>query len=107
MDKFPEAFRRFEQRVDVDRIESFRQLNMAFGSFAGQKWVPTRRQMDALAIEAQKCGIPTYGHRRERPYSSFRSTSPITWQIDQFNIRGKIRHQYRDTKTGRFIKKPQ
>jgi hypothetical protein len=34
MDRFPEAFRRFEEVVDVDRIQSFRQLRLAFAYWA-------------------------------------------------------------------------
>ena len=58
MDKFPEAFKRFEHKVNVKKIETFRQLTLAFGSWAGEKWRSTSRQMDALAIEARKRRIP-------------------------------------------------
>jgi hypothetical protein len=40
-DRFPEAFRRFEEDVDVSKFVSFRQLELAFGNWAGRKWIPT------------------------------------------------------------------
>jgi hypothetical protein len=62
-DKFPEAFKRLEQKVNIDNIETFQQLNLVVGSWAGRKWVPTRLQMDALHREAKRLGIPTHGYR--------------------------------------------
>jgi hypothetical protein len=56
MDKFPEAFRRFEKQVSLRNIESFRQLTSAMASWAGPKWMYTRKQMEALAAEARKRG---------------------------------------------------
>jgi hypothetical protein len=61
MDRFPEAFKRFEEVVDVDRIESFRQLHFAFASWSGRKWHDTYMQNRALAVEARKHGIPLEG----------------------------------------------
>jgi hypothetical protein len=63
MDKFPEAFRRFKEKVDVDNIESWKQLQLAFGSWAGGKWRPTWKQTDALYIQAKRLGIPAHGYR--------------------------------------------
>ena len=62
MDKFPEAFERFEDKVDVSRIESYNELTSAFASWAGHKFFYTRRQMEALAVEAIERGInvPTW-----------------------------------------------
>lgn len=62
MDKFPEAFKRFEEKVNTDNIESWKQLKLAFGSWAGRRWAPTFRQLDALEKQARKLGIPTQGH---------------------------------------------
>ena len=39
-------------------IETFRQLHIAFASWAGEKWHPTRKQTGALASEAEKRIIP-------------------------------------------------
>lgn len=58
MDKFPEAFERFERDVNVDKIETWKQLKLTFGSWAGDKWVPTGKQLEALAVQARKLGIP-------------------------------------------------
>jgi hypothetical protein len=63
MDKFPEAFRRFEQKVNTDNIETWKQLQLVFGSWAGGKWRPTCKQIDALHIQAKRLGIPTHGYR--------------------------------------------
>jgi hypothetical protein len=63
LDKFPEAFDRFCEDVNVDRIETWKQLVSFFGSWAGRKWVPTGRQLDALAKEARKLGIEPEGYR--------------------------------------------
>jgi hypothetical protein len=62
-DKFPEAFKRFERQISLKNIEAFRQLTLAFGTWAGRKWVPTYRQMDALTVQAKELGIPTKGYR--------------------------------------------
>ena len=65
-DKFPEAFRRFKQDVPTRQIKTFRQLTLAFGSWAGEKWRGTNRQMDALAVQAKRLGIPLEDCRMKR-----------------------------------------
>jgi hypothetical protein len=65
----------------------------------------TRRQMEALAVEAQKIGIPVYGEKRER-IRHFTSVLRMTWRYESVIVRGKSQGRYRDLKTGRFIKKP-
>ena len=66
-DKFPEAFRRFEQNVSTRQIKTFEQLTLAFSSWAGLKWKDTSRQNDALAVQARKLGIETEDYyRREQ-----------------------------------------
>ena len=69
MDKFPEAFRRFENDVDIGRLESYRQLTLSFRWWAGQRWKGTTRQWSALNSEAktwalkfqESMGITTLG----------------------------------------------
>lgn len=61
MDKFPEAFSRFEKKVSVRQIKTFSQLTLAFSGWAGGKWAGTSRQKEALAIEANRLGIETKG----------------------------------------------
>ena len=106
LDKFPEAFDRFEERGNVDDIASFRELLYAFASWAGQKWYGTRRQMEALADEAQRRGIAVYNERERnvRHYPSW--ISQPTWKRETITIKGKSQQRYRDLKTGRFVKKP-
>ena len=62
MDKFPEAFKRFEEKVNTNNIESWKQLKLAFGSWAGRRQAPTWRQLGALEKQARKLGIPTHGY---------------------------------------------
>jgi len=47
-DKFPEAFDRFEEEVDIDDTDSFDELLTQFEMWAGQKWKATPRQLQAL-----------------------------------------------------------
>jgi hypothetical protein len=105
LDKFPEAFERFERRVNVDKIETFGQLVSSFASYGGQRWQGTIKQMDALAREAQRLGIPTHGERERRIFRSYWISQP-TWKYETITVRGKSLQRYRDIKTGRFIKKP-
>lgn len=93
MDKFPEAFRRFEEVVDVDRIQSFRHLRSAFASWAGQKWHGTNTQMNALAVEARRIGIPLIIERKRE------------WRHEIVLVKGVSQERFRDLKTGRFIKR--
>jgi hypothetical protein len=110
-DKFPEAFRRFEEVVDVRRIASFRQLELAFGSWAGQKWHGTYAQREALAVEARKHGIPIIIERRQFSYGG--GTARVTterkaptWRHEVVTVKGHSQDRFRDLRTGRFIRKP-
>lgn len=62
-DKFPEAFHRFTDVVSVRNIKTWKQLQLAFGSWGGKKWIPTSKQLDGLAIQARKLGIETTEYR--------------------------------------------
>jgi len=57
MDKFPEAFRRFEKVVDVDSFESYRDLRYAFTHWANKRWRNTYSQNRALVIEGRDLGF--------------------------------------------------
>ena len=83
-DRFPEAFKRFEEVVPVRRIKSFEQLKLAFGAWAGEKWIPTNRQLEALAVQARKHGIPIYAEERR----VFRFPS-VSWRHETVMIKGK------------------
>ncbi|MEM0008339.1 MAG: hypothetical protein QXR89_08805 [Candidatus Bathyarchaeia archaeon] len=65
MDRFPEAFQRFEQVVDVSKIRSFKELLSAFKLWAGRKWVDSPLQLAALKEEAFKREIPQIPVSRE------------------------------------------
>jgi len=105
MDKFPEAFRRLEKQVSLRNVESFKQLTLLISSWAGPKLVYSKRQMDALAVQARRLDIPVQGERERRvQYSHW--TSQLTWKYETINVRGKSQQGYRDIKTGCFIKKP-
>ena len=69
---FPEAFERFENDVNVDKIKTFSQLELAFESWYNggriydnfgrvigyRKWRGTPKQETALEQEARSIGIP-------------------------------------------------
>jgi hypothetical protein len=57
MDRFPEAFERFESDVDVDRFRSCHELTLAFCWWAGERWRGRLRQWEALNIEAENLGF--------------------------------------------------
>lgn len=102
-DKFPEAFRRFERTVDVDRIETFRQLKLAFGSWAGQKWLNTYRQNEALKVEAKKLGVPVVVEWRPsvapRGVAHVPERVVVTWRHETVIVKGSFQQRYRDLKT--------
>jgi hypothetical protein len=80
-DKFPEAFERFTETVSIKKIKTWKQLQLTFGSWAGSKWVPTSKQLDALAIQARKLGIETTGYRTiEEHIRAIFKTRPIIEQ---------------------------
>ena len=107
-EKFPEAFQRFENDVDIGRFQSYMELTSAFRWWAGEKWIGTPKQWEALNIEAENLGfeVPDFvrqelGERGSSYYSSGKS-----WRRELLKIKGKSKKIYRDLKTGRFIKKP-
>jgi predicted glycosyltransferase involved in capsule biosynthesis len=110
MDKFPEAFRRFENDVDVGRLESYHQLTLSFRWWAGQRWKGSYRQWNALNAEAENLGfhVPDVYREaiREKRYTDFYGRRNSTWKRETVSIRGVTQARYRDVRTGRFIKKP-
>lgn len=70
VDRFPEAFRRFERRVDISRFDSYKQLLYGFSWWAGKRWIDSYKQHQALAEIAREKGfldtyIPMYHIRAE------------------------------------------
>ena len=110
MDEFPEAFERFEKRVYVGRIRSFDQLSLAFGLWAGKNWRGTKKQVEALKVEAGERGIPVPGARPRREEEAglrFRREEVArAWRFEWVTVKGRPQKRYRDLKTGRFIEKP-
>ena len=100
MDRFPEAFERFEKRVDVSRIRGFDHLLVSFSHWAGKQWIGSNEQVNALKVEADKRGIPAYGERRVQ-FEIVR-----TWRFECITVKSRPQTRYRDLRTGRFIKKP-
>lgn len=86
MDKFPEAFRRFEKVVDVSEIKSYVQLELTFSSWAGHKWYGTYKQKEALKVEALKHGIPIRGPKEPEPQPK---PERRTWRQETVTVRGE------------------
>ena len=57
MDKFPEAFNRFEEKVDTSNLESASELISEFAHFAGYRYTGTQKQLNAIRIESEKRGF--------------------------------------------------
>ena len=103
MDKFPEAFERFEEDVDVREIRSFRELRLAFSFWAGRNWKDTPRQIKALRVEARRVGIPVRKPpRKVRVYRVY----GMGFTAERLTRYGKPVTVYRDSATGRFVKRP-
>jgi len=105
VDSFPQAFRRFEEVVYVDRFDNYQQLAYNFSHWAGKRWRDTYKQNLALKREAHRIRlegeIPAY-YRNQNQNSSRK----IAWRQETVIVKGKPQFRYRDNKTGRFIKKP-
>jgi hypothetical protein len=119
MDKFPEAFDRYEEKVDIDDLQSASELISSFSIFQGYN--ATSKQLDALKNESIKrrlgfdWTIPKWVKKKDywRFYQSrikdkgFVQAEKLEVYVKAtFNVRGKPQTRYRDPKTGRFIKKP-
>ena len=105
MDSFPEAFDRFENDVDIGRFTSYHQLTLAFHWWAGERWVGSRKQWEALNAEAENLGFETPDYIREE-LDDNRRHYRSSWRRETLNLKGRARSVYRDIKTGRFIKRP-
>ena len=106
IDKFADAFKRFEEVVDTRYIHSFTQLKLSFERWAGEKWKDTPKQNEALKHEARKIGIPVREEYKRPKYRYVRVPKRCTWTFERITVRGKLQVRYRDKKTGRFIRKP-
>jgi hypothetical protein len=121
MDRFPEAFDRFERRVDTSSLESASELIRSFAYFASFRYTGTKKQLDAIRLESEKRGysfdwsLPLWVKKRD--YKRFYSRGydrrahvvygkRETWRHETVLVKGKPQTRYRDLKTGRFTKKP-
>ena len=103
VDRFPEAFRRFEKLVDMKSFRSYRELAYGFSHWANRRWVDSYKQNVALKREAEKRG---YSDSRIPTYFKRKVSTKRTWRRETVSVRGKSQNRYRDLRTGRFIKKP-
>ena len=55
MDRFPEAFNRYKEVVDIDDLQSASELISSFSYWQGYN--PTSKQIDGLRIESKKRGL--------------------------------------------------
>jgi hypothetical protein len=114
VDRFPEAFERFEEDVDIESLKSYSELIAAFRLWAGERWKGTAKQWSALNIEAKRLGFEVPRFIREEIRESQRlgyvvsegRQRALTWRHEVVTVRGSSQDRYRDIKTGRFIKKP-
>ena len=104
MDRFPEAFHRFEKVVDLRSFRSGRELKYAFSHWAGRRWVDSYKQNVALRRETEKRGF--VDSKLDRYSNQPQFIVIKTWKQETISVRGKSQVRYRDLKTGRFIKKP-
>jgi len=87
LDKFPEAYKRYEDAIDTSEMKTFQELLYSFRGWGKQRFPPTTKQIDALKIEAKK-------------------------HLDLINkefvsVRGSRQVRYRNLKSGRFAKNPE
>ena len=104
MDRFPEAFHRFEKAVDLRSFRSARELKYAFTHWANRRWIDSYAQNRALKIEAEKRGFEDTKLVRysKRPQVYVKQS----WKRETVTVKGKPQVRYRDRKTGQFIRRP-
>ena len=107
LDKFPEAFRRFESTIETKNIQTFQQLLIIFKSWSGEKWKGTPRQIAALAIEARRLKIPIPKGLVPRRKPVWRQgmvplVVPVGVKFQIINVRGKPQAVFRNVK-GKFV----
>ena len=104
MDRFPEAFHRFEKVVELRSFRSGRELKYAFTHWAGYRWIDSYSQNIALNQEIEKRGFEIT--QLPRYFPRFQFVPKQTWRYETVTVRGKPQVRYRDIKTGRFLKNP-
>lgn len=99
-DRFPEAFKRYEEKVETKDMKTFDQLLTSFKIWADKKWIGSRKQVKGVAIESEKKGIQSYLKE-----AGFRNIK--TGKFEKRSGKGITKYErYRSPITGRFMKKP-
>ncbi len=103
MDKFPEAYARYEDSVDTSGLKTFNQLMNSFSSWGGKRWAGTPKQIKALGIEAKKKGFDT-SRRKKVVYEEKEITyTTKTGKTVSYTRAGYIANKYYDIVTGQFV----
>ena len=105
-DKFPPAFRRFEEKVDIDDVKTLKELMEEFKNWGLKKAPITKKQRKGLAIEGVKIGIdpvlPVTYVRKEKEITYTTKTGKIV----SYHQKLKIMQAHRNILTGRYSKEP-
>jgi hypothetical protein len=111
VDRFPEAFERFEEDVDVSKFKDYRELALAFSQWAGKRWRDSYKQNLALRKQGRRLGfkdaeLPKYFRRRatsrygkHRGFSD-KQISIINESIQKGQSANKIQKQLRSQGLG-------
>ena len=105
-DKFPPAFKRFEEKVDIDNVNTLKELIDEFKNWGLKKAPITKLQRKGLAIEGVKIGIdPIYTTRWFRKERDIQYTTK-TGKIVSYHQSAKFIEGNRNALTGKFSGKP-
>jgi hypothetical protein len=101
---FQEAFERFKEKVDTSNIHNLRQMEMAFGTYAGKHWTGSSKQRAALAYAAEEEGmfVSAEDLRREREEAPHARVH-IYGLPSSFTREGKQVTVSREQASGRFV----
>ncbi len=104
MDKFPEAFRRYEEKVDVDKKWSFQQLLTSFGEWGKDKWIASKKQKKALAVEADIIGIKPHEQQEIEFTEKLISYVNKFGTLVEYTQKARTQTVFRNLLTGRYEK---
>ncbi len=83
---------------------------MAFEQYLGKHWAGSDAQVYAFQDEVEKRSLFEYYRLKQAKEEARRHTPSIVryvgWRKESITVRGKNQTRFRDTKTGRFVKKP-
>lgn len=108
VDRFPEAFERFEIEVGIDSFDSYRELTYGFSWWAGKRWVDSYAQNIALKRMAEKRGfkaeLPMYFKREGITVRRRKWKRKITISKVKRSTMLYISHGYSANKIQRILK---